>query len=59
MSPSNPGRNTPESIHGVVMAKTPGDSPGMSASQQSFHPKNEGTTLYAQAMNQTVPAMGM
>ncbi|GLL05093.1 hypothetical protein GCM10017581_068400 [Dactylosporangium matsuzakiense] len=50
---------SPESIHGIVADKTPGDSPGIGASQQSFHPKNEGTTLYAQAMNQTVPALGL
>ncbi|WP_433077795.1 hypothetical protein ACQP1P_35510 [Dactylosporangium sp. CA-052675] len=49
----------PESIHGIVAAKTPGEEPGLGASQQSFHPKNEGTTLYAQAMNQTVAGMSL
>jgi hypothetical protein len=48
-----------EAIHGIVMDKTPGDAPGLAPSQQSFHPKNEGTTLYAQAMNATVTGMSL
>ena len=46
----------PETIHGIVVDKTPGDEPGLTPpnSTQSFHPKIEGTTLYANALNRTL-----
>ena len=51
----------PESIHGLVFDKTPGDEPGLipPQSQQSFHPTNDGTTLYAASMNQTLGGMNL
>jgi lysophospholipase L1-like esterase len=50
----------PETIHNIVMDSTPGDPQGLLApSNQSFHPKNEGTTLYADAMNATLRQMGL
>lgn len=46
----------PETIHGIVADKTPGDEPGLTPpnSTQSFHPKIEGTTLYANTLNRTL-----
>ena len=49
----------PESINGIILDKTPGDLPGLipPQSQQSFHPKNDGTTLYAASLNETIGTM--
>jgi hypothetical protein len=51
----------PENIHNIVLDKTPGDPPGfiLPPSNQSFHPKNGGTTLYSTAMNRTLREMGL
>jgi len=50
----------PESVHGIVLDKTPGDPQGLlDPSNQSFHPKNNGTTLYADSMNFTLRQMGL
>jgi hypothetical protein len=49
----------PETIHGVVANKTAGDDPSLKKpSQQSFHPKIEGTTLYSYAANRAIAALG-
>jgi hypothetical protein len=46
---------SPETIHGIVADKTPGDPSGLvPPSAQSFHPKIEGTTIYANALNATL-----
>lgn len=52
----------PESIHGVVVDKTPGDDPDITnspVSAQSFHPKVQGTTLYSDTLNRALRAIGM
>jgi hypothetical protein len=51
----------PETIHGIVTDKTPGDEPLPSSptSLQSFHPKISGATNYAKAFNATLRSMGM
>lgn len=49
----------PETIHGVVVNKTAGDDPSLKKpSQQSFHPKIDGTTLYSYAANRAIAALG-
>jgi hypothetical protein len=46
---------SPEMIHGIVTDKTPGDLSGLlPPSNQSFHPKIDGTTLYADVLNATL-----
>nr|MDT0662908.1 GDSL-type esterase/lipase family protein [Micromonospora sp. DSM 115978] len=49
----------PECIHGIVLDRTPGDPPFPKPSSQSFHPKNCGTTRFAQAMDATLRRMGL
>jgi hypothetical protein len=52
---------SPQTIHGIVNRKTPGDHPNVlvqPTSAQSFHPDNSGTVNYAEAMNQTLREMG-
>ncbi|MFI6597622.1 hypothetical protein ACIBHX_15305 [Nonomuraea sp. NPDC050536] len=55
----------PETIHGVVLDKTPGDSPvadfpgAPTISSQSFHPKIPGAANYAGAENAILRKMGM
>jgi len=49
----------PERIHGIVARRTPGETRSVLQSQQSFHPKIAGQTLYAQAVNATLRAMGL
>jgi len=51
----------PEDINGIVLNRTAGDPPfstGAPASQQSFHPKIAGTTLYANAANRALRLLG-
>ncbi|MFI9237609.1 SGNH/GDSL hydrolase family protein [Streptomyces sp. NPDC053079] len=52
----------PESVHGIVTDKTPGDNPSTKeqpASAQSFHPKTEGARLYADSLESTLRKIGM
>lgn len=52
----------PETIHGIVLDKSPGENPDVTeqpVSSQSFHPKNEGATSYARVMNETLRSMGL
>ena len=52
----------PESINGVVMNRTDGDPPvsqEFPASAQSFHPKIDGTTLYANAAVRALRSLGL
>ncbi|MEU1668208.1 NocE [Streptomyces sparsogenes] len=50
----------PESIHGIVFDKTPGDDPELKKpSNQSFHPKTGGAELYADSLEDTLRAMGL
>lgn len=49
---------SPEDINGVVLTHTDGDLSGLGPSQQSFHPKIDGTTLYAAAANRALRALG-
>jgi hypothetical protein len=52
----------PESIHGLVTDRTPGDSTDIvhnPVSAQSFHPKIAGTTLYADTANRALSILGM
>ncbi|WP_242904564.1 hypothetical protein [Actinomadura terrae] len=51
----------PETIHGIVLDKTPDDdlSPTSPNSPQSFHPKIEGTAHYSAALNETLRQMGL
>lgn len=46
----------PETIHGIVADRTPGDPPGPT-SAQSFHPKISGARLYADALESTLRAI--
>ncbi|MDF5751735.1 GDSL-type esterase/lipase family protein [Spongiactinospora sp. TRM90649] len=48
----------PESIHGVILARTQGESESFLPSQQSFHPKIAGTILYAAALNRVLGPIG-
>ncbi|WP_234323421.1 SGNH/GDSL hydrolase family protein [Streptomyces sp. NRRL F-2580] len=45
---------SPESIHGIVTDKTPGDEDGLPTSAQSFHPKIAGARLYANSLESTL-----
>jgi hypothetical protein len=46
---------SPETIHGIVIDKTPGDQSGLvPPSSQSFHPKIEGAAIYANVLNATL-----
>ena len=47
-----------ESVHGIVTSLTAGDK-RVPPSAQSFHPKISGTTLYANALNAALRAMGL
>ncbi|MEO3781274.1 hypothetical protein ABGB16_31680 [Micromonospora sp. B11E3] len=47
----------PESIHRIVMDKTPGDEPGLAPSAQSFHPTTAGAGLYATALTTTLASL--
>jgi hypothetical protein len=52
----------PEEINAVVSNRTAGDQPlsaSAPASQQSFHPKIGGTTLYANAANRALRELGL
>jgi hypothetical protein len=50
----------PETVHGIVVDKTPGDQSGLlPPSSQSFHPKLAGTTHYADSLNSTLRTMGL
>ncbi|MFJ5549623.1 GDSL-type esterase/lipase family protein [Streptomyces sp. NPDC093225] len=52
----------PETIHGIVADKTPGDQPSIGdqpASAQSFHPKIQGARHYADSLEKTLRSMGM
>lgn len=52
----------PGDIHGVVVTRTAGDVPfslSNPASQQSFHPTIDGTTLYAAAANRALRQLGL
>ncbi|MFI0715617.1 SGNH/GDSL hydrolase family protein [Streptomyces inhibens] len=49
----------PETVHGIVNDKTPGDDPGSLVSGQSFHPKTEGATIYANVLNATLRSLGV
>ncbi|WP_242884296.1 golvesin C-terminal-like domain-containing protein [Actinomadura litoris] len=51
----------PETVHGIVLDKTPGDDPSLLPpnSAQSFHPKIDGTAHYAAALNETLRQMGL
>ena len=51
----------PEQINGVVTHRTEGDAPLLDSpvSQQSFHPKIGGTTLYARAANRALRLLGL
>ncbi|WP_327255360.1 SGNH/GDSL hydrolase family protein [Streptomyces sp. NBC_01244] len=44
----------PETIHGIVNDKTPGDVGGVPPSAQSFHPKTAGARLYANSLQDTL-----
>ncbi len=44
----------PETIHGIVADKTPGDADDEPTSAQSFHPKIAGARLYANSLEQTL-----
>jgi hypothetical protein len=48
----------PESVHGLIAAKAPGEGTGWIPpnSQQSFHPKIEGYQLYANVLSRAVAA---
>ena len=52
----------PATIHGIVTNTTAGDKPKnllqLPPSQQSFHPKISGATLYAASLNETLRRMG-
>ena len=54
-----------EAIHGIVVGPTPGEIPQApwpferwGPSAQSFHPKKNGTTLYAQSLTRALRAIG-
>ncbi|MFI5898219.1 SGNH/GDSL hydrolase family protein [Actinoplanes sp. NPDC051513] len=49
----------PETIHGIVTDRTPGDTPANPTSAQSFHPKIAGATKYANSLNRTFRSMNM
>ncbi|MGK5559448.1 hypothetical protein ACSNOI_48445, partial [Actinomadura kijaniata] len=52
----------PETIHGIVTDKTPGDDPDLTdqpVSAQSFHPKIAGARLYAYSLEETLRAVGL
>ncbi|MGI5214470.1 hypothetical protein [Plantactinospora sp. CA-290183] len=51
----------PETIHGIVAAKTDGEVPDepLQPSQQSFHPKVTGTTNYASTFNRELRNWGL
>ncbi|WP_285610458.1 GDSL-type esterase/lipase family protein [Actinokineospora globicatena] len=49
---------SPEWIHNVVIAKTPGDT-NETASSQSFHPKIEGAQAYATVVTSTLRQFGL
>ncbi len=50
---------SPETIHGIVLDKTPGDDPSLPISAQTFHPKIEGAQLYAYALTRTLSGFGL
>ncbi|KOU19825.1 NocE [Streptomyces sp. WM6349] len=45
---------SPETIHGIVTDKTPGDKDDLKPSAQSFHPKIAGARLYANSLQSTL-----
>jgi hypothetical protein len=49
----------PESIHGIVLDKTPGEDSESPISQQSFHPKQSGALLYRDTFERALRAIGL
>jgi hypothetical protein len=49
----------PETIHGIILAKTPGEDPGAPVSSQSFHPKISGFQNYANTLNRELRNWGL
>lgn len=49
----------PERIHGIVMDKTESDKPGPGPSNQSFHPKADGTDNYQSSLQATLRLLGL
>ena len=50
---------SPEELHGVVVAKTPGDKPTNPVSAQGFHPKIEGQVRYGTTVTSALRSMGL